>query len=149
MRATPMIGVAIALAITMSSCGTDDAPETTLNPSSTSAASDEPGMTTPPSSGPKTAPPASAEPQGPIVEVTISGDRVDTPGTRVEAKAGEPVTFAITSDRSGELHVHSSPEQTPGFDIGQSDVQVTIERPGLIEVEEHESGELIVQLEVR
>jgi hypothetical protein len=64
-------------------------------------------------------------------------------------KVGEPVTFDVTSDRAGELHVHSSPEQTPGFDIGQSSIAVTIERPGLIEVEEHESGELIAQLEVR
>src|SRR3546814_14530873 len=101
MRAT-RIGVAATLAIIMSSCGADGTPETTPTPSSDTADSDEPSMNTPPSSEPETGPTPSPEPQGPIVAVTISGDRVDWPGDRVPAKVGEPVTLSITSDSTGE-----------------------------------------------
>src|SRR3546814_10698457 len=76
MRAT-MIGVAATLAIIMSSCGADGTPETTPTPSSDTADSDEPSMNTPPSSEPETGRTPSPEQQGPIVAVTISGDRVD------------------------------------------------------------------------
>ena len=93
--------------------------------------------------------PQPAEPAGPVVEVAIKGDRVTPAGKRVDAEVGVPVTFVVTSDRTGGLHVHSSPEQTPEFVDGTTTLQVTIERPGLIDVEEHESGELIAQLEVR
>src|SRR3546814_18109929 len=103
-------------------------------------------MNTPPSSEPETGPTPSPEPQGPIVAVTISGDRVDAPGDRVTAKVGEPVTFSITSDRPGELHVHSSPEQTPGFEVGRRDVHVAVDRPGLVEENGRGSGrERVVQ----
>ncbi|KRF11474.1 hypothetical protein ASG90_17180 [Nocardioides sp. Soil797] len=142
------IGAAVAVAMLMSGCGTNDTPETAQEPPSTSLAPEPTGTNTAPPAGSGPDAPASPEPQDPNVEVTISGDTVEAPGNRIKANAGEPVTFTVTSDRPGEFHVHSSPEQTPGFVAGRSIVQVTVERPGLIEVEEHESGELIVQLEV-
>lgn len=89
------------------------------------------------------------DPEGPLVEVAISGKSVTPKGTRVQAKVGEPVTFVVTSDRAGGLHVHSSPEQTPDFAMGTTTIQVTIDKPGVVEVEEHESGALIVQIEAR
>ena len=62
---------------------------------------------------------------------------------------GKPLTITITSDRSGELHVHSSPEEEIAFDKGTTTKKLTFATPGVIEVEEHVSDTLIAQLEVR
>ena len=83
------------------------------------------------------------------MEVTINGDTVTPKGDRIDAKVGEPVKFIVTSDRAGGLHVHSSPEQSPEFEKGTTTIEVTVDKPGVVEVEEHESDALIVQLEVR
>jgi plastocyanin len=83
------------------------------------------------------------------VEIQIEGDRVTPNGKQVEVAAGEEVTFAVTSDRAAELHVHSSPEQVLEVEKGRSTVTLVIERPGVVDVEEHESGLVVVRLEVR
>ncbi|TQL67209.1 hypothetical protein FB381_1082 [Nocardioides albertanoniae] len=126
--------------------GGGTAPATTPTPAQSSS----------PSTGDQAASPARSssspvqqEPEGPVVEVSISGKSVTPKGTRIQAKVGEPVTFVVTSDRAGGLHVHSSPEQTPEFSEGTTTIQVTIDKPGVVEVEEHESDALIVQIEAR
>lgn len=83
------------------------------------------------------------------VAILIEGDRVEPSGGRVPALVGEPVTFEVTSDRPAELHVHSSPEQVLEVERGTSTVTLVIERTGIVEVEEHETGLVAVQLEVR
>ena len=82
------------------------------------------------------------------VDVTISGDKVTPNGDRVEAQVGEPVTLHITSDRAGELHVHSDPEQQIEYGKGETTTQVTVDSPGVIDVEDHIAGVVVVQLEV-
>ena len=59
------------------------------------------------------------------------------------------INLEITSDRAGELHVHSKPEQFVEFEAGTSDAQAGHQRPGVVDIEEHESGHVVVQLEVR
>ena len=49
-------------------------------------------------------------------------------GDRVEAKAGEPITFEIDADAPGELHVHSTPEHEIEFEPGTSTHEV-VDRP--------------------
>jgi hypothetical protein len=83
------------------------------------------------------------------IEIEIEGDRVQPNGRRVQVSAGEPVVLAVTSDRAAELHVHSSPEQMLEVEKGESTVRLTVETPGLVDVEEHESGTVLLQLEVR
>ncbi len=68
---------------------------------------------------------------------------------RVEGKVGEPVTVEITADKAGELHVHSTPEQEIEFGTGTTTHEVTIESPGVVEVESHDPDTVVVQLEVR
>jgi PBP1b-binding outer membrane lipoprotein LpoB len=85
---------------------------------------------------------------GTVVEITIDGDTVEPNGARVEAQVGEPITLQITSDREGELHVHSTPEQEISFDKGTTQAELTIDQPGIVEVEDHHSDLVIVQLEV-
>lgn len=138
--------LAAAMAAALAACGAE-------TPSKTGPSDPAPSSpATAPESSAHAEPPASAqpaEPDGPVVNVDIKGTKVSPTGDRIRAEAGVPITFVVTSDRAGGLHVHSSPEQTPEFVKGTSTLQVTIKRPGLIDVEEHESGELIVQLEVR
>jgi hypothetical protein len=83
------------------------------------------------------------------LDVTIKGDTITPTNKRVEVSMGKPLTITIDSDRSGELHVHSSPEEEIAFDKGTTTKKVTFKTPGVIEVEEHISDTLIAQLEVR
>jgi len=63
--------------------------------------------------------------------------------------AGEPVRIVVESDRPGEFHVHSSPEQYITFPRGESKVSFTVDTPGIVDVEEHEAEIVVLQLEVR
>jgi hypothetical protein len=44
--------------------------------------------------------------------------------------------------------VHSSPEQEIEFDKGTSTKELTIDQPGIVDVEDHALEQVIVQLEV-
>ena len=45
--------------------------------------------------------------------------------------------------------MHSSPEQEIEYGAGTTDKTLTIEQPGVVDVESHHLDQLIVQLEVR
>jgi hypothetical protein len=95
---------------------------------------------------------AGAEPTkrpGTTIDVTFSGDTVDPAGVQTKVKAGEPINFHIVSDRPGELHVHSSPEQEIAYRAGTTRKTITIDQPGLVDVESHDPDKLVVKLEVR
>ncbi len=96
------------------------------------------------------APPTSgaSSSHGVRIDVTIKGDTVSPNGERVEVSVGDPVVLRITADRSGELHVHSSPEQHIAYPKGTSVHTVTIGGPGIVDVEDHDLRKVIVQLEV-
>lgn len=84
-----------------------------------------------------------------VVEVTIKGGKVDPAGDRVKATVGEPITFIITSDAPGELHVHSTPEHSIDIEPGTTRQSMTIDQPGVVEAELHDPAVVVVQLEVR
>ncbi len=44
--------------------------------------------------------------------------------------------------------MHSTPEQELEFPAGKSTQTLTIEQPGIVEVEDHDLDKVIVQLEV-
>jgi plastocyanin len=85
---------------------------------------------------------------GTVIEITIHDDSVEPNGERVEVPLGEPVTFDITADRAGELHVHATPEEEIAFQQGDSETELTFDKPGVVDVEDHETGDVIVQLQV-
>ena len=82
------------------------------------------------------------------IEITFSGDTVEPNGERVDVKAGEPITLQVKADEPGELHVHSNPEQELPYGTGTTTLKLTIDEPGVVEVESHELEKVIVQLEV-
>ncbi len=83
------------------------------------------------------------------IDITFQGDTVEPQGSSVKVKAGKPLTLHITADKPGEIHVHSSPEQAIEYDAGTTDKTLTLDQPGVVDVESHTLDKLIVQLEVR
>jgi hypothetical protein len=145
-RRTPAVRTLTALAATatllLAGCGDDPEPEATPTPEASES------VTTSPSPQPSE-PQESPEPSGASVHVTIAGDDVEPLGKTVEIAPGETVELHISSDRPGELHVHSSPEQEHTFSAGESVIDVKLDRPGQVDIEEHESEALIVRVLVR
>lgn len=141
--------VLAVLVLLLAGCGGgDDGAETAPEASPTSAASSEATSDSPsPSRKPK--PSKTAEPAGPELAVTIDGDDVGPNAEEVELAPGETLLITFQSDRAGELHVHSSPEQFVEFSAGRSEEELTVDSPGLIEVEEHDSGAVVAVLRVQ
>jgi uncharacterized lipoprotein YehR (DUF1307 family) len=82
------------------------------------------------------------------VDITFKGDSVTPQGAKVKVKAGDPLKLHITADKAGEIHVHSSPEQHIEYGAGTTDKTLTIDQPGVIDVESHSLDKLILQLTV-
>lgn len=107
-----------------------------------------------PSTSPTSAAPGSASPQtseaaeGVTVDLTYKDGTFEGQGNTVKVPVGEPVTLHVTADKGGELHVHSTPETTIAFIAGETSRTLTFDRPGVIEVESHDTGALVVNLQV-
>jgi hypothetical protein len=92
---------------------------------------------------------SSASPLHPlVVNMTVHGKDVTPNGDRLHAKVGQPVTIHVTSDRPGELHVHSTPEQELHYAKGKTTLKVTIDKPGIVDIEDHIANVVVVQLQV-
>ena len=142
--ATRVAGFAFA-AVALTACGGQaDEPEAAPSDSPSTAAPSEPPSET---SSKKHA--KKAEPAGATAEVTIKGGSVNPVAQSVEVGVGEPVTLEVTSDRAGELHVHSTPEQYKQFEQGRSTIEMVFDKPGAVDVEEHESHTLVLRVLVR
>jgi hypothetical protein len=85
---------------------------------------------------------------GTTIDITIKNGTVTPDGDRVKAGVGDPVTLKIDADTAGEIHVHSSPEQEIEFPQGTSTKKLTIDQPGIVDVEDHKLDQVIVQLQV-
>lgn len=81
------------------------------------------------------------------ITLTFDGDQAP-PTERVDVPVGQEIELVVKSDRPGELHVHSDPEQTLVYEAGTTNLKLTIDSPGLVEVERHEPEALVLQLEV-
>ncbi|UMG92253.1 hypothetical protein [Nocardioides sp. TF02-7] len=68
---------------------------------------------------------------------------------QITVSAGDPITITLETDRAGELHVHSKPEQYVEFEAGRSTKELTIRTPGTVEIEEHDSEAVVAVVEVR
>ncbi|MER8044114.1 hypothetical protein [Streptomyces sp. NPDC094032] len=88
-------------------------------------------------------------PAGRTLTITVSGDSVQPPPSRVELKKGERLTLQVTSDRADTLHVHGYDRELPLPAGKPATLTLTLDRTGLFEVETHESGLVLTQLVVR
>ena len=126
-RLAPLV---LVLAATLSACGGD-------------AGTDDPPATS------QSSPSASTDGDSVTVEVTREGDSFTPNGARVELGVDQTLVLAIDADEAGELHVHSTPEQEVSYEEGASEHEITIDRPGVVEVESHDPDVIVMQLEVR
>lgn len=131
--------LALVLALGLSACGGSD------DDGGTATASDS-GSSSSSGSGS-----GSGSTSSDAVEVTVTreGDTFTPNGERVDLAIGQTLDLTITSDVAGELHVHSTPEQEIAYEAGTSEHEITIDRPGVVEVESHEPDQVVLQLEVR
>lgn len=145
---TTALALTLTTAIALTGCGANEpsskagaaAPDS--SPSATEAPSPSAGGT--PSDQP-----IPTKPAGPVLAVKIAGDKVSPNGKAIDLAAGKPLTITFTTDRAGELHVHSKPEQFVKFPAGTSTMKLTIKVPGVVEVEEHDTSHVVAQIEVR
>jgi hypothetical protein len=145
MRTPPVItAVLTAALLTLGACSDDSTASSSVESSSTPSASAPSASRSASSSEEPTKP----ERSGTTINISIQGDTVKPNGSRVKVKRGEPVTLRIDADGPGELHVHSTPEQELEFGEGVSTKKLTIDQPGIVDVEDHELEQVIVQLEV-
>jgi hypothetical protein len=135
---TLLVIASLGLALSLTACG-DDEPAATPTPAASTAGGAS-----------STAPPPSSEaPAGPTLELTVSGDTIDPANQQIDAKAGDTLVVEITSDRAGELHVHSSPEQQLEFKPGNTRLEIELKQPGQVDIEEHESDTLVARVLVK
>ena len=140
--ATLAATLTIGLCLVLAGCAEDAEPSDpatseTASPEDTAAPTDD------------ATPSASAAPAAQTIDITVEGGTVNPSGERVDAKVGEEIILHVTADAPGEIHVHSTPEQELSYEPGTSDLSLTIDQPGLVEVESHTLDLVIVQLEVR
>ena len=143
---------ALALVAVLVSAGCGESASQTEQPEGQEGTAGASSTTAPADSAtPSATEPAKPSPkpdEGQVIEMTFKGDTVSPNGDRVEVSLAEPIILKITADAPGELHIHSSPEQELAYEAGSSEHTLEIERPGIVEVESHDLGVIVVQLEV-
>ena len=152
MRHLVKLGALVCVLVIAAGCGDDGddgtATDTPSASESTSQATETPSATETPTESPSETSEA-PEPEGTVIPIELREGEVTPTGDRVEAKAGEPITFEIDADAPGELHVHSTPDHEIEFEPGTSTHEIVIDQPGIVEVELHDPAIVVVQLEVR
>ena len=85
------------------------------------------------------------------IHVTIADGEVTPAGERVDVTIGQPIRLVVDSDAADELHVHSTPEQEFEIPAGAHGkvYQLTLDQPGVVEVELHELDEVVVSIAAR
>ena len=104
------------------------------------------------SSGSSSSDAASAKPDSSgtaTIDITVKDQKITPQGAKVQVEAGKPLKLHIVADAKGEVHVHSSPEHEFEYDAGTTDETITLDQPGVVDIESHTLDKLIVQLEVR
>lgn len=140
---------AASLLVTVGACSSDDPDDPAV---SSPSASESISPTTPapsPGSPSPTPTPTPSPAAGPELVVTIKGDQVKPNSQEIDLEVGETLIIRFDTDRAGELHVHSTPEQYVEFESGTSTEKLVIEAPGVVEVEEHDTSHVVASLEVR
>lgn len=148
----PVLSAVVVVVLGLSGCGGDSSADTDSDASADAPASTATGDAAPsPSPSPEepASTPAESSADQVVVEVRIKNGAVDPSGDRVNVKAGQPIEFVVESDAATEMHVHSTPEHSIDIKAGRTKKTITIDRPGVVEVELHEPDVVVVQLEVK
>jgi hypothetical protein len=84
-------------------------------------------------------------------EITFSGGTVSPNGAEETIDQGTDIELVVEADQPGELHVHSSPEQTLEYGAGTTTIPVTLsnEAPGVVDIESHDLDQIVIRLTIR
>jgi hypothetical protein len=85
---------------------------------------------------------------GPLLTIIIDGEDVSPNAEEIHLGTGEKLLVEIDSDRAGELHIHSAPEQLVQFAEGTTDSEIVVNTPGSVEVEDHDTSAVVALIEV-
>lgn len=131
-----------AVAVLGSGCGTPPAPSGDTGTGATAA----------PSTGPPAAaaPPSSAtkQPAGESVQLSYSGEQVSGDTGRAEVPLGSTVSLVVSGDTADEVHLHGYDRYLDVPAGGSATLTFTADIPGVFEVELHDQGLLLTQLQV-
>ncbi len=152
LRATAVTFLAFALALTLGSCGGEDPSGDATGGGSTSASptptpTDE--MSTDASASPTEEAAHSDDDADQMVMIEIAGDTVTPEPGKTEVKLGSSVMLMITSDIADEVHVHGYDQEFELKPGETTNFTFTADIPGTFEVETHESGQVLTELEVK
>ncbi|GAB3301808.1 hypothetical protein GCM10027451_05400 [Geodermatophilus aquaeductus] len=137
-RRLPVAFAAAATALVVLTGCAGTAPSDAGAPSS-SAPSTTPGTTA--AAAPSTA-------AGRVLEVRVSGGQVTGDTGRVPVALGEEVTLTVTSDVADEVHVHGYAREAALAPGTPATVRFPADIPGVFEVELHETGTVLLSLQV-
>ncbi|OIJ28046.1 hypothetical protein [Nocardioides luteus] len=146
-RISATAAVTFTLALVLAACGStgeDAAPTAEPSDATTSVT---PSAAT--SSGALAGTAPESTDRGPLLTVTINGEEVSPNVEEFELGTGEKLLVEVDSDRAGELHVHSAPEQFIEFAAGTTNTEIVVNTPGTVEVEDHETSAVVAIIEVR
>ncbi|MEQ1899029.1 MAG: hypothetical protein ABL971_16810 [Vicinamibacterales bacterium] len=135
--------LALVLAGALTACGNDTATDPDATETTHSGDHSE-------SAEPTAEPSETAEPPaGNVINVTVAGGEITPAPDTVSVPLNEDVTIAVTSDIDEEAHVHGYDKELE-LEAGKTtQVTFTADIPGVFEVELHESGDLLFELEVQ
>ena len=149
--ARPLAGVVVALALAaaLGSCGADDSSpsgdETSASADPSPSGNETSATNEPSPSSEETS--ASEEPV--VIDITIANGNVTPAGEQVEAAVDQEIELHVDSDAADELHVHSSPEHEFAVKpVGDQVFTFSINQPGQVEIETHETETVIAELVV-
>ena len=141
-----LVGALAVVGGMLSGCGDEPtpgaAPDTAPTPSTTTGPPSSPAVA---SSSPVT---TSAGPKARVLTIIVRGGKASGDTDRVAVPLNTPVTINVTSDAADEVHVHGYDKETQIPAGGTSSVAFTADIPGVFEVELHESGLQLLQLQV-
>jgi hypothetical protein len=143
MRRAPACLLVAALVVLPGCAAGDDSDVATTSSPSPSATSTSASPTV------TSASPSPTEESAEEITVTITDGKVRPKPRRVEIEQDSTVRLLVTSDVRDELHVHGYDLEEPLRAGRETTLEFVADESGIFEVETHDSGLTLLQLEVR
>lgn len=146
-RFSTTVAVTCTLVLALAACGSAD--EDTAPPAEPTDATSSVTLSAATSSAAPASPSTESTDLGPLLTVTIDGDQISPNAEEIDLGTGDKLLVEVQSDRAGELHVHSAPDQFIEFAAGTTNSEIVVNTPGTVEVEDHETSAVVALIEVR
>lgn len=146
-RIAPLLALVAAAALLLGGCGTEPAPAPDTGAPAAPSAGAAPGAQAPPSAAAQP-PDAAAQPASRTVQLSYSGGQAGGDTGRVQVPLGSTVSLQVSGDTAEEVHVHGYDRYLDVPAGGTATLTLVADIPGVFEVELHDQGVLLTQLQV-